>query len=194
LLTHFHHWLESAVLEISPETESLLELVYNAGAETLFNLDTLRHTHNSKSEDLIFDSIKAISTLNTKVLSCLPRLLTSYVHVLQKYRGALFTHGPNQLPGAATEEWRASGMRFFTSSESLLDAVQFDAQTWPIRATLLRLVNHEGLYNHNQVGVPVLHNIIKSALKILGTGWNGEFLFDSRCRVMDKRRFLYRRR
>jgi hypothetical protein len=158
------------VLEESPGTKSLLELVYNAGAETLFNLDILRHTHDSKSEDPIFAAVKAISTLNTKVLSCLPRLFTSYVHVLQKHRGGLFSQGSSQLPGAATEELRASGMRFFASSESLLHLVESEAQAWSIKMALLRLVNHEGLYNHNQVHVSVLHDIIKSALDVLGTG------------------------
>lgn len=174
LHTHLHHWLESAVLEISLETKSLLELIYNAGAETLFNLDILRHTHDSKSEDPLFDAMKAISILNTRVLLCLPRLFTSYVHVLRKHRGALFSQGSNQRPGVATEELQASGMRFFVSCESLLNVVELDAQRWSIKVDLLHLVNHEGMYNRNQVDVSVLHRTIESALEILGTAWNEE--------------------
>ena len=177
------------MLESSPGTKSLLELIYNTGAETLFNLDILRHTHDAKSEDPIFLPLRAISTSDTKVLACLPRLFTSYVHVLQKHRGALFTQGSTQPSGTATEELKASGMCFFASCKSSLDVVVSDAQTWSIKLALLRLVNHEGFYNRNQADGSVLHHIIESALEILRTRWNGNYLFllHSRCRVMYKR-------
>lgn len=166
------------MLESTPETKSLLDLIYNAGVETLFNLDILRHTHDAKSEDPIFNAVKAISTLDTKVLTCLPRLFTSYVHVLQKHRGALFSQASSQLPGAATEELQASGMHFLASCKSLLDVVESDAQTWSIKVALLRLVNHEGFYNRNQADASVLHHIIESALEILGTRWNGDYFLN----------------
>jgi nucleolar pre-ribosomal-associated protein 2 len=164
-----HRWLESAVLEISPVTRALLELIYNAGAETLFNLETLRHAHDTKSENF-FDAIKAISNSNAQVLSCLPRLFASYVHSIQKHRSALFIQGSNQQLGAATEELRASAMSFFAASDSLLDAVESNAQIWSIKVALLHLVNHEGLYNRNQAQASVLHRIVESARETLGKG------------------------
>lgn len=66
-------------------------------------------------------------------------------------------------------------MRFFVSCESLLNVVELDAQRWSIKVDLLHLVNHEGMYNRNQVDVSVLHRTIESALEILGTAWNGDY-------------------
>ena len=156
-------------------TKALLELIYNAGAETLFNLETLRHVHDTKSEDFIFDAIKVISNSNAEVLSCLPRLFASYVHSIQRHRGALFVQGSNQPLGAVTEDLRASAMCFFAASDSLLDAVESNAQIWSIKVALLHLVNHEGLYNRNQAQASVLHRIVESARDILGTGCNGKY-------------------
>ena len=68
-------------------------------------------------------------------------------------------------------------MLFFASCKSSLDVVESVAQTWSITMALLRLVNHEGLYNRNQADVSVLHHIIESALEILGAGWNGDYYY-----------------
>jgi len=174
LQTHFHRWLESVVLEIPPEMKPLLELIFNAGAETLFNVDVFRQTRDSKSEDPIFDAVKPISNSSPQVLSCLPRLFTSYVQVIRKYR-VLFSTGVNQLPGTVIEELQAFGMCFFTSSKSLLDTVASNAQTWSISVALLRLVNQEALYNRNEMDASVLRRIIESALEILSAGWNGNY-------------------
>jgi hypothetical protein len=179
LQTHFHRWLESALLESSPETQSLLELIYRAGTDTLFSLDVLRQARDSTSEDPILDAVK---TSNSQVLSCLPRLLASYVQAIQRHRGALFGQGLNQLPGAAYEDMQASALRFFASSESLLDAAESDTQKWSIKAALLRVVDQEGLYNRNRIGVPGLHHIVECAVGILGTERNGDHSFGSHSR------------
>jgi hypothetical protein len=169
------------VLESLPETESLLDLVYRAGTDTLFSLDVLRQARDSTSEDPLFEALKSISTSNGQVLSCLPRLFGSYVQAIQRHRGALFGQGLSQH-GAASGDMQASALRFFASSESLLDTAGSNTQKWPIKAALLRLVDQEGLYNRGQMGVPVLHHIVERGIEILDAEQNGDYSFASHSR------------
>ena len=159
----------------SDTDRKLLGLLYAAGIDTLFNLDLLRQTRDSKAEDPFFGAIKT-STSNEHFLTCLPHIFASYVHVIRKSRSALFGQGFNQSIGTPAEQLQAFGMQSWTSCHSLLDDVRSNVKTWPIKISLLRLVHQESLYNRNLMNqLQALNDLVESAVELLGDRCDGDY-------------------
>ncbi|KAF5377547.1 hypothetical protein D9615_005195 [Tricholomella constricta] len=164
------HWLECATRPTSNEPyKSLLDAVYGAGAETLFSLDILRQVRDSRTENNLFETLALVlSSSNLEIYAVLPRLFSSYIDSIKKYRGALVSQGSTQLPGALNAEIQSSGMQFFASCLTLLDARENSAQSWSTRVTLLSLVNQESLFNRTQEDAKIhLNRVIAQALATL---------------------------
>ncbi|KAG5648160.1 hypothetical protein DXG03_006114 [Asterophora parasitica] len=164
-----HNWLECATQSSTQELyKSLLEAIYSAGAETLFNLDVLRQARDSRTENVLFDSIAPILSSNLEISAVLPRLFASYVESIKKFRGALVGTGTSQAPGAANDEIQASGMQFLASCLTLLGQRENTVQAWSTRVELLALVDKQSLLNRQQVEAEVLLNrVIGQALSTL---------------------------
>lgn len=150
-------------------------MTYEAGIDTILNLDILRQARDSKSENMLFDAIATILSSNTTILITLPRILASYVQAVKKYRGSLFGQGSNQLPGATFDESNASGMRFFTACNSLLDHAGPTSQTWSTRVHLLSLVDRENIFARGQLdALLALNQNVELALNTLEDTQNGK--------------------
>ncbi|KAF8078378.1 Urb2/Npa2 family-domain-containing protein [Lyophyllum atratum] len=164
-------WLACAAQSTTDEPhKSLLDAIYDAGAETLFNLDILRQTRDSKTEDALFESIAPVLSSNLEIYSVLPRIFSSYIESIKKHRGALVSQGSAQLPATANAEIQSYGMRFFASCLSMSDGREQTTQSWSTTVSLLSLIDQEALFNRKQVEAEVLLNrIIEQALANLET-------------------------
>lgn len=147
---HLRKWLECVLsdAESSSVYAALLDNIYSTGIDILFNLDILRQAHDPKSDSL-FESFRVLTTASAgpPVLRGLPRIFTSYVQFVKKYRGTLFGQGSS---GTSTEEWRVSSMKFFASCEALLNQSDALDELWSTRVALLALVAQENLYSPAQ--------------------------------------------
>ncbi|KAG6911773.1 hypothetical protein DXG01_000019 [Tephrocybe rancida] len=148
------HWLELVSLQGSDAT--LSDIIYDSGVETLFNLDVLRWTRDSRTENHLFEAITPVLTSNIEVFAVLPRLFSSYIDSIKKHRGALVSQSSTQAPGAAKTEIQTQGMQFFASCLLLLDADENLHQTWSARVALLKVVDREGLFERSNVEAAIL--------------------------------------
>ncbi|GLB36377.1 hypothetical protein LshimejAT787_0306650 [Lyophyllum shimeji] len=162
-------WLEFAAQSSLEELyKTLFDVVYTAGAETLFNLDILRQTRDSKTEDTLFQAISPVLASKVEIYAVLPRLFSSYIEAVKRHRGALISQGSSQAPEGANAETQAYGMQFFASCVSLSDRREQTTQSWAMTVSLLSLVDQEALFNRKQVEAEVLLNrVIEKALQNL---------------------------
>ena len=148
LQQHLLTWLE--LIACTTVDEPLQDSVYNAGVETFFNLDVLRKSHDSKSGDTILDALQDVAESSKNALMiALPRLFSSFLQAVKKYRATLFGQGSNQLPGAGTNELNAAGMHFFIRCQALLGDDQSSLEAWTARNALLNIVRENNLFNRS---------------------------------------------
>lgn len=156
----------------SDDTSLLTEYLYDAGIETVFNLDSLRHLTKSESENSLFDALQQIET--KPVLLILPRIFSSFVQAIKKYRGALFPQTSSQTPEATWGNLRVTGMRFYASCQALLYDPRYVAESWTTRASLLALVEEETLFIQTPGMTDILRKDVESVLDILGPVTEGK--------------------
>ncbi|KAG6891425.1 hypothetical protein C0992_007204 [Termitomyces sp. T32_za158] len=166
LRTYLPYWLKLHVLSNS-ET-ALSDIIYDAGIETLFNLDILRRIRDSKAENELLESIAPVLRSNAEVHSVLPRLFASYIESLKKHRGALVSQSSSQIPGSANAEIQTQGMQFLAGCLSLLDLHEHSAKTWSARVALVKVVDKENLFDRgNPEAAMVFDSVIRHALESL---------------------------
>ncbi|KAH8100543.1 Urb2/Npa2 family-domain-containing protein [Cristinia sonorae] len=166
--THLRHWLECSadVLSVPEKSER-----YEAGIETLFNVDTLRSVQEVHAANTFEKALaNLISTQPDIVLQSLPRLFRSHGQTQIKYRAALYGQGSKQTTGSTTEQARSASMGFLTLCESLLSQVPENEAVWTARVSLLRIVDQEGLLSRSdEDSAAVLRRIGESAVLSLGS-------------------------
>ncbi|EGO00500.1 hypothetical protein SERLA73DRAFT_107635, partial [Serpula lacrymans var. lacrymans S7.3] len=159
--------------DIEVTCQSLLENIYAAGFDTIFNIDTLRQTQDSHSEDKFFDFlVKSMPASSARILTITPRIFRSYVQCIHKYRGTLFSLDSSQSFERLIGQVKVAGMRFFASCSNLLDCAAEDTQLWSTRAALLAIVDSEKLYSAtDQVGRHPVSHSRELAISALGESW-----------------------
>jgi len=152
-----------------------------AGTDTVFNLDVLRHTHESKADNLLVSHLRAILDENKPLIyEFIPILFVQYVKALNRYRGAIFSQGSHTPPGAVLEHIRQSTMNFFTLLLALVvdgsgSDGQYEKSAWQTRLALLRTVDQENLFSQMQAGSQVtMDKILELVLSDLTDGWKGK--------------------
>lgn len=181
LQSYLQPWLEfvAATVEHSASSLLLLKNSFTAGIETIFNFDILRTTQDNKSESLLFDAFRSLKpTSRNVVLQTLPRIFEAYILAIRKYRNTLFSHGSNQVAGAAAlDELHTAGMHFFALCQGLLEEEGPDKLCWEIRDALLVLVERENLFHKKQLTAEsVLNRNIELSLQALDLMSKGECL------------------
>jgi hypothetical protein len=156
--------------------DSFKTVVLDAGVETLFNLDILRQSYDSKSENLLVESLgKLSSTDGELVMQNLPNILAQYIPAIKRHRGALFSQSSQTQPGASLDGFHESGMRFFTLILGLLNDSKQDCRAWQTRASLLQIVDRENVFHHKHLDSQItFHRILELVLVALSDGWKGE--------------------
>ncbi|KAF9456144.1 Urb2/Npa2 family-domain-containing protein [Collybia nuda] len=169
LQTHLYLWLtHSTVVAQSNSHQLLLEVLYEAGIDTILNVDIIRQTRDSKSENtLLFETIAIALSSNPMILATLPRIFASYIQVVKQHRSSLYGHGSNQSPGVVTDEANACGMRFFVACDDLLDHIGSNTTTWSTRVQLLSLLDQENIFSRGQPDVPIMNRIVELAINAL---------------------------
>ncbi|KAK2462096.1 hypothetical protein APHAL10511_006559 [Amanita phalloides] len=143
---NFPRWLE-CIACILP-CEQLQDSIYNAGLETFFNFDVLRHSHDSKTGSVILNALQTLPELSKDAIApALPRLFSSFLQAIKKYRSTLFGQESNQIPCAATDELNASGLQFFIICQELLDDIRSTPEAWTARNALLVIVDESNLFS-----------------------------------------------
>ncbi|KAJ7102157.1 Urb2/Npa2 family-domain-containing protein [Mycena belliarum] len=154
------------VLSSDHAPSALQESVYNAGIETMFNVDTLRQVHNE--DHPFFLALQSIT--GELVQPMLPRIFSSFVQNTKKYRNALFAQGSGHTPAAVTKQVHEASFSFFDSCEVLFSAADLTPLMWEARLGLLTVVEEEHLFNSNQLeeqtslkaAVPLILSVLKS--------------------------------
>lgn len=160
---HLQLWF---VLSSDHAPSALQESVYNAGIETMFNVDTLRQVHNE--DHPFFLALQSIT--GELVQPMLPRIFSSFVQNTKKYRNALFAQGSGHTPAAVTKQVHEASFSFFDSCEVLFSAADLTPLMWEARLGLLTVVEEEHLFNSNQLeeqtslkaAVPLILSVLKS--------------------------------
>ena len=173
--THLKSWFQTLSAPWASHDDSFKTAILDAGVETLFNLDILRQSYDSKSENLLVESLeKMSSTDGDLVLQNLPNIIAQYISANKKHRGALFSQGSQTQPGASLDEFRETGMHFFTLLMGLVNSKQ-DCRAWQTRALLLRIVEQENMFSSKQLDSQMMFNqILELILVALSDGWKGE--------------------
>ncbi|KAK0233389.1 Urb2/Npa2 family-domain-containing protein [Armillaria fumosa] len=145
-------------------TSVLGENIYAAGVEILFCLDILRQSVDS--EITFFEALEGVNM--PSLLGNLPRLFRSFVISVKRFRGALFGQGSSRQSTGGVEEARAAGMRFFISSQRLLNASGLEVTAWTAQVELLKVINDEALFSSSQRDLEgVFTKIIGNAISVL---------------------------
>ncbi|KAG5639320.1 hypothetical protein H0H81_004523 [Sphagnurus paluster] len=150
-------WLE-CLTQASAEDpyKTVRDTIYDAGAETLFNLDVMRQVRDSRSESTLLDTIGPVFSSNAEICLVLPQLFLSYIENINKYRGALVSQGPSQNPAATGKEIQSYNTQFFASCISLLDTQEQTAHSWSTRVALLNIIDQENLFSLKEDRIQVL--------------------------------------
>jgi len=176
LQTHLKSWFQTLSAPWASHDDSFKTAILDAGVETLFNLDVLRQSYDSKSENLLVKALEKMSFTDADlVLQNLPNILAQYISANRKHRGALFSQGSQTQPGASLEELRETGMHFFTLIMGLVNDSKQDCRAWQTRALLLRIVEQENMFISKQLDSQMMFNqILELILVTLSDGWKGE--------------------
>ncbi|KAJ7042473.1 Urb2/Npa2 family-domain-containing protein [Mycena alexandri] len=160
---HLHAWILSSSHRKSSD---IRENVYTVGVELLFNVDTLRQTHDHNHP--LFVALRDISI--GLIHPSLSWIFSSFVHCTRKHRSALFAQSSGNIPVAVTDQVHSASFAFFDSCQTLLDAVNPTTLTWEARVGLLTVVGDENLFSSRQLdGQISLQNIVPLVLSELGT-------------------------
>ncbi|KAK0505923.1 Urb2/Npa2 family-domain-containing protein, partial [Armillaria luteobubalina] len=152
-------------------TSVLGENIYAAGVEILFCLDILRQSVDS--EITFFEALEGVDM--PSLLGNLPRLFRSFVTSVKRFRGALFGQGSSRQSTGGVEEARTVGMRFFISSQPLLNVSGLEVGAWTAQVELLKVINDEALFSNSQRDFEgVFTKIIEDAISVLSTASSAE--------------------
>ncbi|KAK0245997.1 Urb2/Npa2 family-domain-containing protein [Armillaria nabsnona] len=152
-------------------TSVLGENIYAAGVEILFCLDILRQSVDG--EFAFFEALEGVDM--PSLLGNLPRLFRSFVNSVKRFRGALFGQGSSRQSTGGVEEARAAGMRFFISSQPLLNVSGLEVRAWTAQVELLKVINEEALFSSSQRDLEeVFTEVIENAISVLSTTSSAE--------------------
>ncbi|KAJ7275268.1 hypothetical protein B0H12DRAFT_249170 [Mycena haematopus] len=167
---HMRPWI---VFSSNQTSSRFRDSVYVLGIEILFNVDTLRQTHDQ--EHPIFAALRNIP--DHLVHPSLSRIFASFVHCTRKHRSALFGQSSGQSSAALTEQVRSACFSFFDSCQVLLDVFDPTILTWKARVDLLNVVGDEYLFSSSQVdGQKSLQSNVPLILSVLGSESTGKIL------------------
>ncbi|KAF8641079.1 hypothetical protein AX17_000723 [Amanita inopinata Kibby_2008] len=148
LQNHLRRWLEcNACTPDGMAAKQLLDSIYDAGIETVFNLDTLRQSQGPKPEYPLLSSLQNAAGSTEIILTSLPRLFHSFLQAIRKHRTSLFGHASNQHPSSVSDELDAAGMRFLTPFQAILRDAETPIQAWITWNALLNIVKDNHLFN-----------------------------------------------
>ncbi|SJL05929.1 uncharacterized protein ARMOST_09265 [Armillaria ostoyae] len=152
-------------------TSVLRENIYAAGVEILFCLDILRQSVDG--EITFFEALEGVDI--PSLLGNLPRLFRSFVTSVKRFRGALFGQGSSRQSTGGVEEARAAGMRFFISSQPLLNVSGLEVRAWTAQVELLKVISDEALFSSSQRDLEgVFTVVIENAISVLSTAGSAE--------------------
>ncbi|TCD70050.1 hypothetical protein EIP91_005031 [Steccherinum ochraceum] len=142
---------------------------YQAGIETLFNVDTLRTFQDAHAANTLETALANIASTRPEiVLQSLPRLFRSYGQAQTKHRSALYGQGSKLGTGSTTDQARSATMGFFALCESLLSQIPEGEESWTARVSLLHVVDHEGLLSRSdESSAGILRQIGETAITAL---------------------------
>jgi hypothetical protein len=159
LRTYFKPWIECISATYS---STLVDTHYAAGAEILFNADTLR-----QPPDQLFVELSQLHDIpQSCILPVLPRLLRSYISGLKKHRNSLYSGSDIDI----MQQVRVAGMKFFVSCQRFLKISS--SETWSSRASLLLIVEQENIFvpNDGEEAEEALGGNVKDAVTAILTG------------------------
>lgn len=163
----------------APLDSSLKISLLDVGIDTMFNLDMLRLTHDSRAENPLVERLQVISqTERALVLEHIPQLLVYYIQAIKKNRGALFSQGSQAYATTSKEELYANGMQIFISLLGLVEDSNRSPEAWTARLLLLETVDKENIFDGKQQDSQMTFNrILELALLALGEGWKGSDIY-----------------
>ena len=148
--------------------------VYDAGVETMFNVDALRQAQDRDHSPYYECLSSAMSLDPTRLCQSLPRLFEAFIHTTKRHRAAVFGQSSHQAPGSSADQARIAALKFFVMCDSLLSAVPSAALRWETLARLLRILDSEGLYGaNNGPAAEVLRRCGEDAVTLLGGAVRG---------------------
>lgn len=144
---HVDAWVKSILRESTENSMRLIQTVYDAGVETLFNIDNLKQKFDADSN--LFKAIKHTVSSTLQAVAILPRLFASYTEALRRHRGALFGSA-SQKPDDVVGEVQNCGMQFYNICKSVMDTAEQSQDIWAIKTAFLKLLEEGKLYNDQQ--------------------------------------------
>uniref|UniRef100_A0A8H7Y6I5 Nucleolar 27S pre-rRNA processing Urb2/Npa2 C-terminal domain-containing protein n=1 Tax=Psilocybe cubensis TaxID=181762 RepID=A0A8H7Y6I5_PSICU len=176
LQSHLKLWVQSLALNGSQNEKLLKDAVLEAGMETLFNLDILRQSQDSKAGNpLIERLLKLVPENRDIVYGILPDLFSHCISATKKNRGALFSQGSQSQPGASLEQLHEACLRFVLALFSLVDHGHQDHHAWRTRFALLNIIDQENLFDRTQLEAQMTFNeILELVIVALNDGWQEE--------------------
>lgn len=171
---HLQSWI---LCVISGDGYSALapEDVYEAGVETIFNVDILRQTQDRDDTVLSEPLSKAVDSDSTPLCQILPRLLGTYIQVVRKHRAALFGQSSHQAAGSSADQARIASLRFIATCDSISGKTPDINVRWQTRVQLLQIMDAEGLYGAtNDPVMEVLQQSKEDAIYLLAEAIRGE--------------------
>ncbi|KAF9036465.1 hypothetical protein BDZ89DRAFT_1157548 [Hymenopellis radicata] len=141
------------------QKDLVVDKLYDAGVEILFNLDILRQLNENDTS--LFDSFQAAP------LFVLSRLFLSFVLATKRLRGALFGQSSSQQSIGGLDDVRAAATRFYVSSQRLVESKNMGTESWRAQLDLLRVVKDQALFTGQQELQDAFRVIIDYAIKAL---------------------------
>lgn len=163
---------------LDPEGQHLRSAFLAAGTDTIFNLDILRHTHESKTDNLLILRLDAITNEDRPLVhEFIPILFVQYAKAINARRGAVFSQGSQAQPGVLLEQVRQSTMNFFMLLLRLIIIDGSDEKSaWQTRLALLRTVDEENLFSQKQVeSQATIDRVLALVMSSLNEGLKGKF-------------------
>ena len=151
------------------------EDVYEAGVETIFNVDILRQTQDRDDTVLSEPLSKAVASDYVPLCQILPRLLGTYIQVVRKHRAALFGQSSHQATGSSADQARIASLRFMATCDSISGKTSDVNVRWQTRVRLLQIVDAEGLYGAtNDPVMEILRQSNEDAIHLLAEAIRGK--------------------
>jgi hypothetical protein len=150
--SHLQLWSECVLSQphLRGLNHDLVDEIYAAGTESLFNAEILGQEHGFKSQYLLFSALEKLAqTSPSTAAGILPQIFASFIQCIRRHRSVLGTRGLGQCSGNA-EEWRTDGMAFFTLCHGLLAKIRPFDEIWSARLALQSIVENERLFNTGQ--------------------------------------------
>lgn len=169
-------WIQSLALNGIQDEKLLKNAVLEAGVDTLFNLEILRQSQDSKAGNPLIEQLRTLVQADrNSVFRIIHDLFAYYISATKKNRGALFSQGSQSQPGAALEQFHEAGLRFFMALFSLVDNAHQDQRTWGTRLALLNTIDTENLFDRTQIEAQTTFNeILELVIVALNDAWQGE--------------------